>query len=119
MNVHPRWSTVRLRTLALALAVAAGAGVHAARAGSQEPSHSYMPREGFVPDAVTAARIAEAVLIPIYGARQIASQQPLSATLRGDAWHVTSQLPAGSVGGVASVEIAKSDARILRVSHGR
>jgi hypothetical protein len=118
MNAHSRWSTLRTRTLVLALAVAVGAGVHA-RAGSQESSHSYAPREGFVPDAATATRIAEAVLVPIYGARQIQAQQPLSATLRGNAWQVTGQLPAGNVGGVASVEIAKSDARILRVSHGR
>jgi len=119
MNDHPRWSTLRIRALVLTFAVAAGAGVHAARAGSQESSHSYVPREGFVPDATTAARIAEAVLIPIYGARQIQSEQPLTATLRGDVWQVAGQLPAGSVGGVAIVEIAKRDARILRVSHGR
>jgi hypothetical protein len=118
MNVHPRRSILRIRALVLALAVAAAAGVHA-RAGSQEPSHSYVPREGFVPDAATATRIAEAVLIPIYAARQIQAQQPLSATLRGDAWLVTGQLPAGSAGGVAVVEIAKRDARVLRVSHGR
>ena len=118
MNAYPRWSTRRIRALVLALAVAAGAGVHA-RAGSQESLHSYGPREGFVPDAATAARIAEAVLVPIYGARQIRSEQPLRATLRGEVWQVTGHLPAGHVGGVAVVEIAKRDARILRVSHGQ
>jgi hypothetical protein len=76
-----------------------------------------VPREGFVPDAATATRIAEAVLVPIYGARQIRSEQPLKATLRVDVWQVTGQLPAGWRGGVAVVEIAKRDARILHVSH--
>ena len=30
-------------------------------------SHSYVPKEGFVPNEKTAIRIAEAVLGPIYG----------------------------------------------------
>jgi len=118
MNAHPRWPALRIRSLVLAFAVVAAAGAHA-RAGSQESLHSYVPPEGYVPDAATATRIAEAVLVPIYGARQIQSEQPLRATLRGNVWEVTGHLPAGRLGGIAVVEIAKRDARILRVSHGQ
>jgi hypothetical protein len=51
---------------------------------------SYKPKNGFVPNQETAIRIAGAVWIPIYGAE-----------------------------GVAEIEIAKYDGRIIRVSHGQ
>lgn len=78
---------------------------------------SYKPKQGFVPDAVTATRIAEAVLIPIYGESQIASQRPFKATLRGDIWTVSGTLDPNFVGGAAIVRLSKSDGRILFVTH--
>ena len=86
--------------------------------------HSYVPPNGFVPDSATAVRVAVAVWIPIYGEQQIRSEQPYVATLHGQTWTVTGSLSERSVGGVAIggvaiAEIAKQDARILRVSHGR
>lgn len=81
---------------------------------------SLAPREGFVPNAETAIRIAEAVWIPIYGEKLIASERPFKATLRGDVWIVTgADLPQGSLGGVAEAHISKRDGRILRVMHGQ
>ena len=84
----------------------------------QEPKHSYVPPGGFVPDSATAVRIAVAVWIPIYGARQIGDEQPFIARLQDSVWTVTGTLPCGYVGGTAVAEIAKRDGRILRVSHG-
>ena len=81
--------------------------------------HSYRPPNGFVPDSVTAVRVAEAVLTPVYGPDQVARELPLSATLKGKIWVVRGHNPSGSVGGAALVEIAKSDARILRMTHGK
>ena len=78
---------------------------------------SYIPRKGFVPDSATAVRIAVAVWCPIYGANQIASEQPFVATLHDGVWTVTGSLPPESVGGVAWAEIAKADARIIRAGH--
>jgi len=83
-----------------------------------------VPEQGFVPDAATAIKIAEAVLIPIYGDVAMTSQRPLAASLVGDIWYVSGTLPkpppgAVVVGGVAHVEIAKYDGRILRVAHGQ
>jgi len=37
---------------------------------------SVRPKDGFVPDAKTAEKIAEAVLIPVYGEEQISRERP-------------------------------------------
>jgi hypothetical protein len=89
--------------------------------GAQDPApHSYVPPDGFVPDAVTAVRIAVAVWIPIYGAKQIETEKPFTATLTGGVWAVSGSLPAGAnLGGAAYAEIAKADGRIIRVTHGK
>ena len=86
--------------------------------------HSYVPANGFVPDSVTAVRIAEAVLAPIYPAKVLDAERPFKATLSDNIWTVEGTLPQGgrdteSIGGVAVVEISKTDGRILRVGHGR
>jgi hypothetical protein len=46
-------------------------------------AQTYVPKNGFVPDKETAIRIAETVLIPIYGEKQIASERPFSAETEG------------------------------------
>jgi hypothetical protein len=81
--------------------------------------HSYIPPNGFVPDSLTAVRIATAVWSPIYGEQQIKGQQPYRASLRDSIWTVEGSLPDGMRGGVASAEISKRDGRIIRVSHDR
>ena len=82
--------------------------------------HNYQPKEGYVPDARTAIRIAVAVWEPIYGAKLIAGEKPYHARLGTNGiWTVQGSLPTGINGGVAVAEIAKDDGRILRVSHGK
>jgi len=87
----------------------------------QEQPHAYVPPDGFVPDAVTAVKIAEAVLIPVYGADQIHSEMPLTARLENGVWMIEGKGPStpGAHGGVAIVEISKKDATVLRMSHGK
>ena len=107
----------RLRSIMLliVIAIATSGGL----AISQSTS-SYVPPNGFVPDPATAARIAGAVWIPIYGADQIAKEKPFKARLKGDVWTVTGKdLSPDTVGGVAEAEISKRDGRILRVIHGQ
>lgn len=99
------------------------ASVHAQQT-RPEMKHSYVPPNGFVPDSMTAVRIAEAVLAPIYPAKVLQPERPFRARLSGDTWTVEGTLPqAGrdteSIGGVAVVEINKNDGCILRVSHGK
>ena len=83
---------------------------------------TYMPPDGYVPDDATAIKIAKAVLVPVYGEDQIVSQEPLIATLREGIWFVRGTFKAsgaGSVGGVAEIEISKRDGTILRMIHGK
>lgn len=87
---------------------------------AQDAKHSVAPKDGFVPDAKTAIKIAVAVWEPIYGEAKIAGEKPYKARLHTNGvWTVEGSLPQGWVGGVAVAEVAKSDARILRVSHGK
>ena len=79
----------------------------------------FRPDAGFVPDEATAIRIAEAVLIPIYGEKKVVSERPFSAKLKGHVWHVEGYLPPGAFGGVAEVSLDKRDGRILSVIHGK
>ena len=82
-------------------------------------SKGYVPKEGFVPDKPTVMLIAHAVLIKIYGERQIASEQPFRAELRDDVWTVEGSLPEDVAGGVAIIKISKHDGRVLYVNHGK
>jgi hypothetical protein len=94
--------------------------VAVAAAATPQSTGTYTPPNGFVPDAATAMRIAEAVWIPIYGEAHIAAQKPFKATLKGDVWTVTGKdLPPQTLGGVAEADISKRDGRILRVIHGQ
>jgi hypothetical protein len=88
----------------------------------------YKPPAGYVPDSATAVKIAEAVLVPVYGRKQIESEEPLRAHLKDDVWTVTGMLrcPDGKggiigdcFGGVAIVQISKADARIVSMTHGK
>lgn len=86
---------------------------------AQMPKHNCIPVEGYVPNAQTAIQIAVAVWSPIYGAKKIQDEKPFTAKLAKGVWIVEGSLPKGWKGGVAIAEIAKSDGRILRVSHGK
>ena len=78
----------------------------------------FAPPNGFVSNQETAIRIAVAVWEPIYGVAEIAKQKPYRARLESGIWIAEGTLHSG-LGGVAVAEIAKSDGRVLRVSHGR
>jgi len=86
----------------------------------------YTPPNGFVPDSVTAVKVAEAVLIPVYGNEKIESERPFTASLKHGVWTVAGTLrcPDGKGGfttdcdgGVATVQISKADARIVSMTH--
>jgi hypothetical protein len=87
--------------------------------------HTYPPKDGYIPNSVTAIKVAEAVLTPVYGEQQVVSERPFNATLVNGVWKVTGTLycpgAAGSEcdGGVAEMDITKADARIVSMSHGK
>lgn len=106
---------VTLLLIGIAISLMASSG-----SSAQPPStFSYTPPRGFVPDGQTATLIAEAVLVPIYGADTVRSERPFTAQLHGDVWTVVGSMPHGLVGGVALIEISKVDGKILRVTHGK
>jgi hypothetical protein len=89
-------------------------------------AQSYVPKEGFVPDSATAVKIAEAVLIPVYGKKKIESERPFKATLENGVWTIdgTLRCPDGKggvttmcVGGTAEVKLSKTDGHILNMIH--
>jgi hypothetical protein len=108
-----------MRWLALLVAVASAWAILAITGVASGQNGSYVPPKGFVPDSLTAERIAEAVLVPVYGVEQIQREKPLTATLAKGVWTVSGTLPQGRVGGIAEVRIAKKDARILYMMHGK
>jgi hypothetical protein len=86
---------------------------------AETTKHNFKPKDGYVPDARTAIKIAVAVWEPIYGAEKIADEKPYRARLNKGVWIVEGSLPEGWIGGVALAEISKDDGRIIRVSHGQ
>ena len=84
-----------------------------------------VPINGFVPDSLTAMRVAEAVLEPVYGAALVQRERPFSAKLVKSTWIVrgggVDEVPDSlrRAGGVAEVRIARRDGRIEYMSHGK
>lgn len=120
MKINKAASNQTLRAIKL-ISIICCLGLVAVLGGAQEiRKHSFKPKDGFVPDEKTAIKIAVAVWEPIYGIDKIAREKPYHAKLdTNGVWTVEGSLPAGYLGGVAIAEIAKDDARILRVSHGK
>jgi hypothetical protein len=83
-----------------------------------ESGPGFRPKDGFVPNEHTAVRIAEAVLIPIYGEKEVRSERPFKAVLANGVWTVRGTLPPNFMGGTAVVRMAKSDGRIFFMIHG-
>ena len=86
-------------------------------------AQSYSPKGGFVPNAATAIKIAEAVWAPIYGEKQLRSERPFHADLRGNVWRVYGSFPPARpgweyVGGTVEAEIDRRSGKVLRVTHG-
>ena len=82
------------------------------------------PKNGMVPDKETAARIAEAIWIPVYGEKTIYEERPYQAHLVNDSvWIVwgTFEQPKNTdlkcFGGAAFIAISKRDGRILQLLH--
>jgi hypothetical protein len=78
----------------------------------------YIPKNGFVPDKITAIRIAIAVWLPVYG-EIIYKEKPYSAYLKDGVWIVKGSIPKGNVGGVAMIAIQKKDGKIITMIHSK
>ena len=87
-------------------------------------------RVGVVPNEHTAARIAEAVLIPIYGSQHVKAERPYKATLENGVWEVRGTMARPLIakilpsifsikGGSAVVRIRQSDGQIIETFHDK
>jgi hypothetical protein len=82
--------------------------------------HGVPRRSGYVSDAATAIRIAEAIWEPLYGQARVSSQKPFQASLNEKSvWVVRGSQPDATSGAVLSAEVFEPDGRILRVSYDR
>jgi len=112
---------VNMKRVLIAISVLA-AGVATAYSQTRQ-SPSVWPKEGFVPNAETAVKVGEAVLMPVYGEKRIEGERPFNATLQGDVWTVEGTLhcdgPPGETcpGGTAVVKISKTSGQILFMMH--
>jgi hypothetical protein len=82
----------------------------------KEDNPSYFPKEGLVPNEEVAIKIAEAIWLPLYG-DEIYSQKPYSVILKNEIWYINGTLQDGYIGGVAYIEIQKTNGKILNVYH--
>jgi hypothetical protein len=73
--------------------------------------------EGVVSSAEIAFSIAEPILKNIYGDEIIEGEKPFSVNLENDVWVIEGHLEEGWEGGVAYIEIRKSNGEILKVIH--
>jgi hypothetical protein len=74
------------------------------------------PTSGFVPDEKTAVKIAEAILLPLYGEKSVARERPYTAKLKYGVWTVEgySSIPKNRrLGGPVQVHIAQRDGQIV------
>lgn len=78
-----------------------------------------IPKNGFVPDPKTAEKLAEALLIPVYGEKNIKRQKPFDISLKEGIWYVRGSLPKGHFGGTAEILISKRNAQVLYMYHDR
>jgi hypothetical protein len=74
---------------------------------------------GLVPDQHTAIAIAEAILFPIYGEKNIRDQRPYVVKHAEGKWTIEgSTLPAGFTGGTFHIVIRQRDAQVIEIGHG-
>jgi NTF2 fold immunity protein len=105
------------------IAISALAVVLAIAYSQAQQVPSVRPRAGFVPNAETAVKVGEAVLMPVYGEEKIVGERPFKATLQGDEWTVAGTVhcegPPGTTcpGGTAVVKISKTSGQILFMMH--
>ncbi len=71
----------------------------------------------YVPNEETAVKVAEAILVPIYG-EEVLKKKPFTAKLINNKfWRVKGTIDTDELGGIPIVEIQKSDCKILNVTH--
>lgn len=79
----------------------------------------YEPQAGVVASPQIAVKVATTYLAAIYGAKRIAGQQPMVASLGDGVWTVRGSLAPGLNGGVAKIRICRRNGAVLLIVHGK
>ena len=86
----------------------------------------YLPDEtvlrmphGVVDTPELAAEIGSAVLMDIYGKKEMSTEYPFNVVEYQGSWTVFGSLPKGSLGGVGVINISRADGMILLYDHGK
>lgn len=84
--------------------------------------NSYIPKEGLIPTADIAVKIAQCVLTRIYGKEIIEEEKPFSVNLKNEIWIIEGSAPRTKnstliLGGQSYMEIRKSNGEILKLLH--
>jgi len=72
---------------------------------------------GVIGDEKTAAAVALAYLVPIYGEAAMRREIPLRGKLSDGIWTVSGTLPHGSIGGAAQILICQRNGAVLSIIH--
>lgn len=86
----------------------------------------YLPDEtvlrmphGVVDTPELAAEIGSAVLMDIYGKKEMSKEYPFNVVEYQGSWTVFGSLPKGCLGGVGVINISRADGMILLYDHGK
>jgi len=77
----------------------------------------YIPEEGFVKDEEMARKIAEIILVSIYGEELIEAKKPFYVKLINDEYWLVKGYLHAQYGGVPYLCIRKSNGEIIKVIH--
>jgi hypothetical protein len=81
---------------------------------------SITPKDGYVPDAKTAVRIAISIWSSLYGEQCLEEKTPYEVSLKEDSvWVVRGTLLPGYEGGTPYIELLKENGVILVVNKGK
>jgi len=85
----------------------------------KKQTRSSLPAEGVIPDEVTAVKIAEAILPPVFGDEEVSKYKPYHATLREGIWTVYGTLKPNARGGTPMLSVQKIDAKVIEIWHSQ
>jgi hypothetical protein len=73
-----------------------------------------------IQDSVTAIKVAEAILLPMYGEKNFKQYLPLRAYLKEERiWVVESSNKYEFLGSTPNIELQRSDCKVLKIAKGK
>ena len=72
-----------------------------------------------LPNKQVAIAVAESILFPAYGQRNIVNERPYEVYRINGCWYISGTLPAGYDGGTFEIVLKAADGQVLRLTHGK